>query len=294
MQYYELAGINVGIECEDEYLIKRMKPFQTEPVQDTGMVVHIRLVDRIDEPKGEIMVAKRFKWFRKPDHDEGYVIYMTGESDESTAIMSMDVSADWSRINLNIEKEHYSGHAGQGTEQYEYLYPFSFCSLAFRNMLIHHDGLVIHSSSIAFRNKGIIFTAPSGTGKSTHVKLWEQIFGEEVTVVNDDTPAIRFMNDIPMLSGTPWSGCSDKFANIQIPLKAIVILQQYPENMIRKLSKSEALPMLMSRCFLPYFDEKMMAISCGLIERLLDKVDIYHLRCLPDKEAVELVYKCIM
>ena len=70
-------------------------------------------------------------------------------------------------------------------------------------MLINHDGLVIHSSSIAFRDKGIIFTAPSGTGKSTHVNLWEQTFGREVTVVNDDTPAIRFINDVPMLSGTP-------------------------------------------------------------------------------------------
>ena len=70
-------------------------------------------------------------------------------------------------------------------------------------MLINHDGLVIHSSSIAFRDKGIIFTAPSGAGKSTHVNLWEQTFGREVTVVNDDTPAIRFINDVPMLSGTP-------------------------------------------------------------------------------------------
>ncbi|HEX3027727.1 MAG TPA: hypothetical protein VHT34_00120 [Clostridia bacterium] len=113
-------------------------------------------------------------------------------------------------------------------------------------------------------------------------------------MVNDDTPAIRFINGVPMLSGTPWSGSSEKFANIQIPVKAIVILEQYPENVIRKLKPVEALPMLMPRCLLPYFDEKTMAIACQLIEKLLAKVDLYHLRCLPDKDAVELVYESVL
>lgn len=291
MLYYKLAGLYVGIECEDEYLIKKMKPFQTKPVQDTSMVIEIRFVDKLDEPEGDILIANRFKWLRKPDY-KGYNIYMLSDSDHKTAIMCMDASAGWSLITLYVDKRYYSGQ--QATDQYKHLYPFSFCALAFRNMLLHHNGLVIHSSSIAFREMGIVFSAPSGTGKSTHVHLWEQTFGNEVTVVNDDTPAIRFMNDIPMLSGTPWSGCSDKFANIQIPLHSIVILQQYPENIIKRLSSAEALPMLMSRCFLPYFDEKMMVVACGLIEKLLNKVAVYHLKCLPDKKAVEIVYQCVM
>lgn len=292
MLYYQLAGLNIGIECDNEYLINRMKPFQTEPTQDINMVINIRQLDQLDKPKGEILIAEKLKLLRKQKPEEGYIISIA--SDDEAVIMNMDVSADWSLVNLDVDKNHYIGQEEQGTTRCEYLYPFAFCGIAFRNMLMHNDGLVIHSSSIALNDKGIIFTAPSGTGKSTHVNLWEETFGKEVTVVNDDTPAIRFMNDVPMLSGTPWSGSSDKFANIQLPLKAVVILEQYPENILRKLSPIEALPMLMPRCFLPYFDEKTMVITYDLIEKLIAKVDMYLLRCLPNKEAMELVYKCVI
>lgn len=292
MLYYRLAELNIAIECENEYLINRMKPFQTEPAQDINMSICIRQAERLDEPTGEVLIADKLKLLRKPNSEEGYILYITGGHDDRTVLMKMDASADWSVINLDIVLNHNSLQEGMEADSCEYLYPFAFCGIAFRNMLMHKDGLVIHSSSIAFRGKGIIFTAPSGTGKSTHVNLWEETFGKEVTVINDDTPAIRFIDGVPMLSGTPWSGSSDKFTNLLLPLNAIVVLEQYPENVIRKLTPIEAMPMLVPMCYLPFFDKESTVLAYDLIEKLLVNVNLYHLRCLPDQGAVELVYQC--
>lgn len=114
-----------------------------------------------------------------------------------------------------------------------------------------------------------------------------------MTVVNDDTPAIRFKDEEPILCGTPWSGSSDKFVNLEVPVKAIVVLSQAPQNSIRKLEIFEALPMVMPRCFLPYFDEELMKKAYIALDKILIKIPIYHLQCRPDREAMELVYQCV-
>lgn len=293
MLYYEFAGIKMGIDCEDESLFNRLKPFMTEPSQNIDMTIHVRSFDRLEEPEGDIFLNHQVKLLRKPNHERGIIVSITSGKDSRKVIMTMEASADWGLINIDIDKTYYETPGEEGAADCERLYLVSFIGIAFRHRLLHYDGLVIHASSIAFRGKGILFTAPSGTGKSTHVGLWEEAFGSEVTVVNDDTPAMRFINDQAILSGTPWSGSSDKFANIQVPLTAIVILEQFHENTISKPNPREAVSMLIPRCFLPYFDAEATSAGFDLIEKLLSKVDVYRLKCLPDQEAVELVYQCV-
>lgn len=292
MLYYQLAGLQLGIICDDEYMINRMKPFETKAKLNIDMTIHVSLFDRLDEPHGEILIDSMPKLLRKPKQEAGYISYISGGRDGKTIIMTMDSNSDWSKVAIAINKNYYN--IGEDREICEHQYQFAFCGIAFRNMLMHREGLIIHSSSIAFRDKGIIFTAPSGTGKSTHVSLWEEAFKGEVVVANDDTPAVRIIGDVPVLFGTPWSGSSDKYANIQVPLKTIVVLEQHSENMIRKISPLEALPKLIPGCFLPYFDRKTMIRTYDMILKLLTGVDVYHLRCLPNQEAVEMVYQCIL
>jgi hypothetical protein len=160
-------------------------------------------------------------------------------------------------------------------------------------MLIKKNGIQIHCSSIDYNGKGIIFSAPSGTGKSTHVRLWQELYGNALTVINDDRPAIRYIDGVPMLCGTPWSGTSDNFTNRIVPLYAIVMLEQAPVNSMERLSGPGALQMLMPRCFLPYFDSELMAEALDTLERLIKDVPVYLLKCRPDYEAVELVRKCL-
>ncbi len=294
MQYYRLAGLDIKIDYENELLDQKMKPFQMEAFQKADMTILIKKADKIAKLEGEqLLKTEQFLWMRKPKQ-EGVIIHTADAKDEKENILTMEASSDWSHVDINIEKDHYIVRESGEASCVDYCYPFVLCGIAFRILLMHHDGLVIHASSIAFHDKGILFTAPSGTGKSTHVRLWQETFGDEVTVVNDDTPAIRFIDGVPMLFGTPWSGSLGKHTNTQAPLRAIVALERSAENSIRKLNSMEALRILMTRSLLPYFDEKLMAVACGQVERLLGGVDVYLLKCRPDKEAVELVYQCIM
>ena len=141
--------------------------------------------------------------------------------------------------------------------------------LVFQNYLLHYDGIVVHASSLEWNGKGIIFSAPSGTGKSTHVKLWQEYFGSEVKLLNDDSPAIRFRDGNPFIFGTPWSGSSNLHSNGSAPLSAIVLLQQASDNSIKQLSNQEAIAKLMPRVFLPYYDEDMMNKACDVFERII-------------------------
>lgn len=157
--------------------------------------------------------------------------------------------------------------------------------------LSQKQGLIIHSSTIIWNGEGIVFSAPSGTGKSTHTNLWNQLYGTQI--LDGDATACRIMNGIPVVYGLPWCGTSGQFLNQSVPLKAIVFLQQSKENKIEKLSFQEAFIRLTSRCFLLPWNDKMMKQFLDIIQEVANKTDCYLLNCLPDYNAVELVKTCL-
>ena len=150
---------------------------------------------------------------------------------------------------------------------------------------------MLHASSLAWRGHGIAFSANSGTGKSTHVGLWQQRFGDEVTVVNDDKPAIIFEGDKPLLCGTPWSGKSQINTNVMVPLDAIVFIERGEKNSIRRLDPLKSYFYLTSQLARPYYDINLGEKLVEFGERLLATVPIYCLTCNISTEAVETVVK---
>ncbi len=293
MNTYKIAGIKINIESDNKYLIDRLEPFSECNSEEPDLYAELQRCKHIDEPSGELIVNDFVRWLRKGDGESGFHIYQKDKM--SGKIMAhVETDQNWSHNTIKcIDANFDSPKIYTKTKNWMENFSFLLMGILFRNKLINYDGIVIHASSIAWRNKGLLFTAPSGTGKSTHVRLWEKYMGNEVTVVNDDTPAIRFSGETPMLCGTPWSGSSDKFANLQVPVGAIIILQQAPTDNIRKLTPVEALPMLMPRVFLPYFDKQLMVKAYDVIDRIITKVPIYLLNCTPEKTAMELVYECV-
>jgi len=296
MNSFKIADIKMNIETDNKYLKERMKIFQTYIHKNPDMMLNIQSCNHINEPSGTLLVDESLRWLKKENGESGYHIYAVDQS-RKHVIAHMDTNEDWSRVSisclhLNYEPEDTDAEDIEMFDWMEY-YSFMLAGIAFRNHLLTRDGIVIHSSSISWEGKGIVFTAPSGTGKSTHVKLWERYIGQKVTTVNDDTPAIRIKEGDPVLYGTPWSGSTDKFNNTSVPLAAVVVLEQSSENTIRELSAAEALPKVMPRSFLPYFDENLMIKAYEVLEKIISSVPFYLLRSRPDKEAVELVYQCV-
>lgn len=160
----------------------------------------------------------------------------------------------------------------------------------FAKELLLHNGFSLHASAIAFHNKGILFSADSRTGKSTHTRLWQKHFGaENVPIINDDKPAIRCIENAFYTYGTPFSGNSDENRDIKVPLHAIVFLKRDTTNSIQKLSPVEALPLLMKQTLRPNSSHEHMNLLLSLLDKLLSQVPTYLLHCNMDEEVVSVV-----
>ncbi len=156
----------------------------------------------------------------------------------------------------------------------------------FRTVLIRQRrGLVLHASGISVGGRGLAFIGPSGRGKSTQARLWEERRG--AVVVNDDRPAVTVEETGLRLHGTPWSGSSDKRAAHAVPLEALVFLEQADINSTHTLTRTEAISLLLPRAFLPYWSEAGMAEALTLADRLIRRARVVRLRCRPDASAVD-------
>ncbi len=149
--------------------------------------------------------------------------------------------------------------------------------------------LLFHGSAIAADGNAFIFSAPSGTGKSTHAALWRKVFGERVKMINDDKPLLRFFEREIRAYGTPWNGKHHLGGNFSAPVKGICFLERGAENSIGSLSSREGFPRIISQCFLPD-EESAAAAALAMAQRLLREVPLYRMACNISEEAARLSY----
>ncbi|MGN1457453.1 MAG: hypothetical protein ACI4XP_05815 [Acutalibacteraceae bacterium] len=155
--------------------------------------------------------------------------------------------------------------------------------------LLDNDILLFHGSVIAVDGKAYLFTAKSGTGKSTHTWLWKKLFGDRAIIVNDDKPLLRIDEHGVIAYGTPWDGKHHRSTNIAFPLKAICILTRSEENHIQRIDKKNALPMLCQQSYRPS-DPIALRKTLALIDRLGNSVRLYRLWCNMEPEAAQVAY----
>ena len=147
----------------------------------------------------------------------------------------------------------------------------------------------IHSSVIVYNKSAVLFLGESGTGKSTHTRLWlENIPGS--TLLNDDSPILSIEEGMPYVHGSPWSGKGQKYLNESYPLKAVVRIRQNSSNKIQKLNTLESFGALYPS-FPPAYlkDSFFEGHICEMISDIITTTPVYHLYCLPDSDAALLV-----
>lgn len=205
---------------------------------------------------------------------DGYLLEMTPRDGSAPARFRMAYGATTAQS--DITPEHNPA-----------LFRFGAWTL-FNIAALPHGAVAFHSSVIRYRGKGVLFLGESGTGKSTHTRLWrEHIPGAEL--LNDDSPIIRATEREAIVFGSPWSGKTPCYRNESYPITAVVRLSQAPHNHIRRLRPIEAIGALLPSAP-PAFarDERLSDDTCGLLSRLIAQVPVYHLECLPDAAAAQL------
>lgn len=163
----------------------------------------------------------------------------------------------------------------------------------FNRFLIVHDGLMLHSSAVVVDGYAYLFSADSGTGKSTHTNLWLEKFGDKAFIINDDKPAIRKIDGEWYVFGTPWCGKNNTNKNAKAKLGAIVFLERSEENWIENESIQDAIKKFFRQTTRKLNKEQNMDKVLSTMEKVLSEVPIYKMGCNISEEAAKMAYEKI-
>ena len=187
---------------------------------------------------------------------------------------------------LAYEQEH-------SEEDVEYSKPYlEFIALyrIFCEKALEYGVFLCHGSVVEVDGESYLFTAPSGTGKTTHTNLWLEHFGDRAVVINGDKPLMKIEDDKVYVFGTPWDGKEHMSVNKKSPLKAICFLERAEENKIERIEPKEASIMLLKQIYRPR-DMAGMNATMDFVEKLLEIVPMYNLECNVSKDAAEVAYE---
>lgn len=158
---------------------------------------------------------------------------------------------------------------------------------------VHHTIAAVHSSVIVCHDEAVMFLGESGTGKSTHTRLWRENI-EGAVLLNDDSPFVGIRDDKVMAYGSPWSGKTPCYKSESYPIRAIVRLSQAPHNKMYRLGKLQAIGALLPSLPPAFaYDEQLEDAVMNVLSAVVSKVPVYHLECLPDADAAQLSHDTI-
>lgn len=158
-----------------------------------------------------------------------------------------------------------------------------------------HNAFVLHSATFDVDEVGVAFAAHSGTGKTTHMNLWQEYLGDKMVIVNGDKPIVRFFDDepeTPYAYGTPWNGKERLGCNMRTPLKHICFIERSETNYVEQVDKKDAIDRIFNQVYMPK-DPMAVANTMQLIDRLLSCCKLWTIHCNMEPQAAEIAYKTI-
>jgi len=211
-------------------------------------------------------------------------------TDETVADMEVTVSL----ADLALEKKYGEKEYGELAQRFSNAYLEQLAVYRqIAEQMPKFDTILFHGSAIAVDGQAYLFTAPSGTGKSTHTRLWRETFGRRAFMVNDDKPLLKIQKDGSVLVyGTPWNGKHRLGTNTKVLLKGICILSQASENYIEKVEKEEGFKAIFQQTYRSRKDPLMIKKTLELLDAILE-IPTWHLGCTISKEAVDIAYEAM-
>ena len=281
-----VAGLPIRVHSADEtYFAGRFAEYERTDGSPPVLEIRTTLLDEIPTPQGKDLGT--IEGVQLVDLPDGRFCRYKRDEETGQILFAIATTRDYASSEIQLWANRQNPYFTQ--TDWEYMYT----GFSFKNRLTVLGGEVLHSSALALDGQGVAFSAPSGTGKSTHVGLWRQVFGDRVTVINDDKPALRFTENGVMIYGTPWSGKTAENTNCRVPLKAIVFIERGQENRLERLSPLDGMIQLAGQISRPYYDAGLGQKSVEFIQRLSTAVPMYRMTCNMDPEAARVAYRGI-
>lgn len=180
----------------------------------------------------------------------------------------------------------------KGYEQYVYEgLNYMYERDTFARKLLNFEGIVLHSSAVVVEGRAYLFSAPSGTGKSTHTRLWLEKFGDSAYILNDDKPAIRILDDGIYAYGTPWCGSSNISVNAKVKLQGICFIKRDDHDWIDLMNIKEASIRMLHGISIPLkLTEIEVMKELEIINNLIERIPIYEMGCTPNISSADMAY----
>lgn len=275
--YFNIADIKLIIDSEIEIDWNvYIKTFETEPFEKFDEYYKCILVDKL-EPKGVIIHRDNNLIVLKNGQYEERLHFFVGQNDPC-----MLYSEGENEKIIYLSRQFLTSF--MRNDNY-----CIFNALAFEKVLMKHDSVVLHCSYILYNGEAILFTAPSGTGKSTQANLWNKY--KTATIVNGDRAIIKKVDGRYYAFGMPICGSSDICLDKRAPIKAVIYLSQSPENFIEKVGLKEKTKKLISEITINFFNNNYVNRVFAIICDIALNVDMYYLACTKDVSAVDTLSK---
>lgn len=288
--YFVVAERLFVLGCEDEALRRSLEqrygPFAISEELSVGQprLFTLTVEEEVAPPEGAREMA-RFDC-------EGFDCrYEQTEDMVSISILAPQTEEVWARMTCDhrfaVARACLSGDLAR---RHHCINNFLMMLYAFAAM--PSETLLFHASVVAREGRAYLFLGKSGTGKSTHSNLWRKYLpGTEL--VNDDNPAVGIRGDRVVVYGTPWSGKTPCYRNVQFPVGAFVRLHQAPENRISRRSAPQAFADLLPSCSGVKWDTRLYRAQCDTVGEVVRRLPIYYLECLPDEGAARLCHDTV-
>lgn len=267
IQYYKIAGIIIKVIGDNIDLIEELPEYQSfkTTCQNENYTVTFRVVNELEKCLGNITYQ-----------DEQNIIYDDGKYRYVNNRFLIKKISDY-YYHIFIKK--YGN---------EISIREVFNAMGFDVILANEKKLILHASFIAYQNKAILFSAPSGTGKSTQADLWQK-YVNDVKIINGDRAIIGIEDNVVKVYGLPFCGTSKITLNQSFNLNTIVILRQGKINKLVELSAKDSYKYLFSQVNWIGWDKKLQLNILDLLEKVVNSIKIYYFECLPDRSAVEML-----
>lgn len=162
-----------------------------------------------------------------------------------------------------------------------------------------YDRFLFHGAAVAFKERGFLFAAASGVGKSTHIQLWKRYLGADVDIINGDKPFLAVDTSVESTKrggvtvyGNPWAGKEGWHKNTSALLEGICFIEQGHENVIRRLTAAEGLVPFMRQIYLPQARASAVC-TLDLSDRVLNSVPLWHMKCNISESAVRCSFEAM-
>lgn len=273
--FVNLAGCVVKMQLANDIIIsERLQPFLIKGIPTTvDIVLDVRECEQLPqmEQGGYWEGTNYYCYYEK----ELRIFHVNKVGCPAFSVTCFQEDGNVSLLYLKEYEHYFTGSSG------------IFNKIAAEQLLLQHNRLLLHASFIEHNGAGILFSGPSGIGKSTQAELWQQNMGAEI--INGDRVAIGMSGTRWTAWGIPYAGTSGIYCNKSAPISVIVVLGQAKENQNSKLSPKDAFRLLYPEITIHQQDDRYVHKVFNLLSDLVSQVPIFHLECVPNESAVNIL-----